>query len=120
METRRIKITSQDSEAKLIRKIHKRLIKSNLDIILLAELRTKKLSGYDAISFIQSKYSYLISSGTVYSLIYSLERDGFVEGFWDERKRIYKLTEKGTDAIETILNADNKISVLAKNLLLIS
>jgi DNA-binding PadR family transcriptional regulator len=117
METRRIKVASQNSEAKLIKKIHKRLVKSNLDIILLAELRTKTFSGYDAISFIQSKYGYFISSGTVYSLFYSLEREGFVEGFWDERKRVYKLTDKGKETIETILKANNQISVLAKNLL---
>jgi DNA-binding PadR family transcriptional regulator len=114
----RIKLASQNSEAKIIKKLHERLIKDNLDIILMAEMQKGALSGYDAISFIHSKYSYLISSGTVYSLLYSLERRGLVEGFWEERKRVYKLTEKGEKAMETILNANNQIKVLAKTLLL--
>ena len=111
-------LTSRNSEAKIIRKLNERLVKNNLDIILLAEMRKGTLSGYDAISFIHNKYRYLISSGTVYSLLYSLERRGLVEGVWDERKRIYKLTEKGAKTIEAILNANDRIKVLANTLLL--
>ncbi|MGB9914944.1 MAG: PadR family transcriptional regulator [Candidatus Bathyarchaeales archaeon] len=59
------------------------------------ELRNGPLSGYDVIAYIHNKFNLLVSSGTVYSLLYSLERNGLVEGVWDERKRVYKLTEKG-------------------------
>lgn len=67
------------------------------------------ISGYDVISFIHDKFHLLVSSGTVYSLLYSLERNGLIEGTWNERKRVYKLTEKGKKTIETILNANDKI-----------
>jgi DNA-binding PadR family transcriptional regulator len=42
-------------------------------------------------------------------LLYSLERNGQVEGVWKERKRTYKLTDKGEETISTILNAQEKI-----------
>jgi DNA-binding PadR family transcriptional regulator len=61
----------------------------------MAELQNEPISGYDVISFIHNKFGFLASSGTVYSLLYSLERNGLVEGIWIERKRVYKLTEKG-------------------------
>ena len=77
-----------------------------MDIIILAELRNGPISGYDVISFIHDKFHLLVSSGTVYSLLYSLERNGLIEGTWNERKRVYKLTEKGK---KTILNANDKI-----------
>jgi len=77
-----------------------------MDIIILAELRNGPISGYDVISFIHNKFHLLVSLGTVYSLLYSLERNGLIEGTWNERKRVYKLTEKGK---KTILNANDKI-----------
>jgi DNA-binding PadR family transcriptional regulator len=89
--------------------MHERIIKNFMDIIIMAELRNGPLSGYDVISYIHNKFNLLVSSGTVYSLLYSLERNGLVEGVWDERKRIYKLTEKGQKTIETILSANDKI-----------
>ena len=96
-------------EGKILKKMHERIIKNFMDIIILAELRNGPMSGYDVISFIHNKFHLLVSSGTVYSLLYSLERNGLIEGTWNERKRVYKLTEKGAKTIETILSANDKI-----------
>ncbi|NWF87609.1 PadR family transcriptional regulator [Candidatus Bathyarchaeota archaeon] len=96
-------------ESKTLKKMHERIIKNFMDIIILAELRNGAISGYDVISFIHNKFHLLVSSGTVYSLLYSLERNGLIEGTWNERKRVYQLTEKGKKTIETILNANDKI-----------
>jgi len=94
-----------------LRKMHERIIKNFMDIIILAELRNGPMSGYDVISFIHNKFHLLVSSGTVYSLLYSLERNGLIEGTWDERKRVYRLTDKGSKTIETILSANDKIKL---------
>jgi len=96
-------------EAKVLRQMHERIIKSFMDIIILAELKNGSMSGYDVISFIHNKFNLLVSSGTVYSMLYSLERNGLIEGKWDERKRIYKLTDKGQKMIETLLSANDKL-----------
>lgn len=73
-------------ESKTLKKMHERIIKNFMDIIILAELRNGAISGYDVISFIHNKFHLLVSSGTVYSLLYSLERNGLIEGTWNEKK----------------------------------
>jgi DNA-binding PadR family transcriptional regulator len=104
-------------EGKILKKMHERIIKNFMDIIILAELRSGPFSGYDVISFIHNKFHLLVSSGTVYSLLYSLERNGLIEGTWNERKRVYKLTDKGKKTIETVLSANDKIRNFITNLL---
>ena len=104
-------------EGKILKKMHKRIIKNFMDIIILAELRNGPLSGYDVISFIHNRFHLLVSSGTVYSLLYSLERNGLIEGTWNERKRVYKLTDKGRKTIDTVLNANDKIKNFITGLL---
>src|SRR4030042_860380 len=104
-----ITVNGEKSEARVIKKMHERIIKSFMDTIIMTELQNGPISGYDVISFIHSKFGFLASSGTVYSLLYSLERNELIEGIWIERKRVYKLTEKGAKTIGTILNSHDKI-----------
>jgi DNA-binding PadR family transcriptional regulator len=110
-------VSNERTEGRILKKMHERMIKNFMDIIIMAELRKGPLSGYDAISYIHNKFNLLVSSGTVYSLLYSLERNGLVEGTWDERKRTYKLTEKGEKTIGIILNANDKLRVFLSNIL---
>jgi DNA-binding PadR family transcriptional regulator len=104
-------------EGKILKKMHERIIKNFMDIIIMTELRNNSLSGYDVISYIHNKFNLLVSSGTVYSLLYSLERNGLVEGVWEERKRVYKLTQKGEKTIITLLGASDKIKGFMANIL---
>ena len=104
-------------ESKILKKMHERIIKNFMDIIIMTELRNASLSGYDVISYIHNKFNLLVSSGTVYSLLYSLERNGLVEGVWEERKRVYKLTPKGEKTINTLLGASDKIKGFMPNIL---
>ncbi len=78
-------------------------------MLVFSELRNGATSGYDVIAFIHNKFRLLVSSGTVYSLLYSLERDGLIKGDWQQRKRVYTLTEKGEATIKAILSANDKI-----------
>ena len=110
-------LSGEKLEGKVLKKMHERIIKNFMDIIILAELKTGPLSGYDVISFIHNKFHLLVSSGTVYSLLYSLERNGLIEGTWNERNRVYNLTEKGEKTIETILGANDKINHFITSLL---
>ena len=89
-----IAINGEKSESRIIKKMHERVIKTFMDTIIMAELQNGSISGYDVISFIHNKFGFLASSGTVYSLLYSLERNDLVEGTWIERKRVYKLNRK--------------------------
>jgi len=110
-------LSSGKLEGRILKKMHERIIKNFMDIIIMTELRNGSLSGYDVISYIHNKFNLLVSSGTVYSLLYSLERNGLVEGVWEERKRVYKLTQKGEKTINTLLEASDKIKVFMSNIL---
>jgi DNA-binding PadR family transcriptional regulator len=110
-------LSSGKLEGKILKKMHERIIKNFMDVIIMTELQNGSLSGYDVISYIHNKFNLLVSSGTVYSLLYSLERNGLVEGTWDERKRVYKLTEKGEKTIDTLLRANDKIKGFMANIL---
>jgi DNA-binding PadR family transcriptional regulator len=110
-------LSSGKLEGKILKKMHERIIKNFMDIIIMTELRNNSLSGYDVISYIHNKFNLLVSSGTVYSLLYSLERNDLVEGVWEERKRVYKLTQKGEKTINTLLGASDKIKGFMANIL---
>jgi DNA-binding PadR family transcriptional regulator len=101
-------LNSGKIEGRILKKMHERIIKNFMDIIIMTELRNGSLSGYDVISYIHNKFNLLVSSGTVYSLLYSLERNGLVERVWEERKRVYKLTQKGEKTITHCLNPATK------------
>lgn len=87
----------------ILKEVRERALKCFLDIVILIELEKKPLSGYDVISVIFRKYRFLISAGTIYSLLYKLERNGLVEGYSNGKKRLYRVTDKGKLTIETIL-----------------
>jgi DNA-binding PadR family transcriptional regulator len=104
-----VSLNGEKMEAKILKKIQERIIKSFMDTIIMAELRNCPVSGYDIISYIYNKFGLLVSSGTVYSLLYSLERNGLIEGSWVERKRVYKLTERGAKTTQVILDSTDRI-----------
>jgi len=101
-----------------LEELQERIIKSFLDALVLAELRNgSAMSGYDVIAFIHRKFHRLVSSGTVYALLYSMERDGLIKGRLSGRKRVYVLTEKGEETIKVVLNAHERILSFMANLL---
>lgn len=103
--------------AKIIENLRRRTIKTFMDMLILAELQEKPLSGYDIINLIHRRFDVLVSSGTVYSLLYSLERKGFVTADADNRKRVYTLTGKGEQILETIGRANGEINGLVQSLI---
>ena len=103
-------------ESEILNKMQRRIVQNFLDVVILLELRKRPLSGYDVISFIHNKFGLLLSSGTVYSYLYSLERDGLIKGEYSQRRRVYTLTERGEETAKAYLNAKGKILGLLLNL----
>jgi DNA-binding PadR family transcriptional regulator len=98
-------------------RIRERIINSFIDILALKELeRESAVSGYDLITLIHRRFDVTVSSGTVYSALYSLERVGLVKGTLDSRKRIYTLTDKGKEALQTIRKAKVEIQRLTSTI----
>ncbi|MFQ6081461.1 MAG: PadR family transcriptional regulator [Candidatus Bathyarchaeia archaeon] len=106
-------------ETETIAELYERLVNSFMDIIVLARLRKSNdpMSGYDVIKFIHKKFHTLVSSGTVYALLYSMERDGLIKGRRLSRKRVYTITEKGEKMIESILKSKEEIQLFVRELI---
>lgn len=101
-------------------KLHKRAIKNFMDILVLTELKKQSLSGYDVMGLIHKKFDVVMSSGTVYSLLYSLEREGLIKGVMNQRTRIYELTDKGERDMKLITKANEEIQNFLKNISLLN
>ncbi|MEM2342173.1 MAG: PadR family transcriptional regulator [Candidatus Bathyarchaeia archaeon] len=101
-------------KSRIDQSIRYRITRDFMDIIILLEILKSPLSGYDIITTIYRKFNFLISSGTVYSTLYALEREGLIKGVKRDRKRVYVLTRKGEIFIENVLamqeNIENLIS----------
>lgn len=103
-----------------LKEFRKRLVQDMFDLIALKHMKdNKNLAGYDFMVWVQGKYSVLLSSGTVYSKLYSLERRGLVKGEYGEHKRVYTLTKKGEQYLKTLLadpTTEQFLSLLEKPL----
>jgi len=97
-------------------RLKNRLVKNFFDILILSELKKTTLSGYDIIGLINEKYDIVMSCGTIYSQLYSLERKGIIKGIQTTKKRIYNITEKGQKDIESISQVRDKIEDLIQTL----
>ena len=96
--------------------MRERIFRKLIDVFVLVELKKKSMSGYDVISMLHKKYDILVSPGTVYAMLYSLEREGLIEGRWDERKRVYELTSLGLQNECLLKAAGEEIQLLLANM----
>jgi DNA-binding PadR family transcriptional regulator len=81
-----------------------RVVKNNLDLIILRLLSSKPRWGYEVNIAIRDKFRVYLSAGTLYPLLHSLEEEGHIQGEWESEKgrgrRIYKITETGISFLE--------------------
>jgi DNA-binding PadR family transcriptional regulator len=106
--------------SKIIKVLQKRTIKSFLDIFILGKLKENQLSGYDIIGLVHKRFDVLVSSGTIYALLYSMERDGLIQGIHEQKKRVYVLTEKGKKTTQVLKQANSEIQNCLQNMLISS
>lgn len=78
------------------------LIKALLDIIILELLHDSPKHGYKTIAEIHKQFGVMLSPGTVYPLLYELEKVGWVEIVEVKRKKVYSLTPKGTNDLKIL------------------
>jgi len=103
----------------VITKLYKRALRNFADILILTELKNKTMSGYEILLYVNERYETLLSSGTIYSLLYSLERKGLIEGKWDDRRRVYKLTGKAKKNIKLFIKVRKELENFLKNIILL-
>lgn len=81
--------------------INKELIKGSTVTVILNALKKEPLYGYGMIKEIENKSQgvFLFKEGTLYPILHDLEKNNFIESFWNvenvRRRKYYKITTKG-------------------------
>ena len=86
------------------------LVKSFLDVIVLAMLNGKPTHGYKIIADLHRTFGVLLSPGTLYPLLYNLEAKKLVEVKEVKRKKLYRLTPMGRERVFKIIRSYKKNS----------
>ena len=105
-------------EPKTEKPLVKRLVEDFIDIVILKNIRKKpEISGYDIIKLLYTKFHMLSSPGTIYSILYSLERQNLILGTTSQRKRVYKLTARGETFLRSCYGRDDQIHAVLASIL---
>jgi PadR family transcriptional regulator PadR len=101
----------------LQKEVQAKLAKGLLDLIVLQFLSSQPMHGYQIITKIRKSFGVYFGPSTIYPLLASLEKKGFVNSEWNmatERPRkIYKLTNEG----QTMLNfTENSLNLLCQKI----
>lgn len=84
----------------------KELLKGSTSTLVLSVLENKDLYGYKIIREleIRSKNAFEMSEGTLYPILHALEKEKFLESYWDEvdgrNRKYYHITKKGKKELE--------------------
>lgn len=96
--------------------LHERILRSFIDILILTELEKNSLSGYDITGLVNNRFGIFMSPGTIYNTLRTLETRNLIEGMWKDKKRVYKLTEKGKEFLKVIRENKNEIIELLEKI----
>lgn len=84
----------------------KELLKGSTPILVMSVLKGQDLYGYRIIREleIRSENVFEMSEGTLYPILHALEKEKFLESYWEEvdgrRRKYYHLTDKGLKQFE--------------------
>ena len=86
------------------KEVSTKLMKGLLDLIILQFLSTQPMHGYQIITKIRKNFGVYFGPSTIYPLLSTLEKKGFVKSEWNmnyERPRkIYSLTSNGQNMLD--------------------
>jgi len=71
-------------------------VKKSLRILILSLLKQQPMCGFDIIKSLMHQFNVLLSQGTVYPILYSLEKEGYLKTVVksDNKTKLYVPTEK--------------------------
>jgi DNA-binding PadR family transcriptional regulator len=95
----------QNFEKHVITIAKDKIMAAYLEEIILCRLRKKQLSGYDLLLILHKGFNCYVSPGTIYSTLYSLERQKLIECTQSEKKRLYRLTDQGKATLQIIVHS---------------
>jgi len=86
-------------------RIDEKIVKTFLDIVILAMLNGKPMHGYNIIGAIHKEFGVLLSPGSLYPLLHYLEENRLVEATFNSGKVVYLVTPKGKTKFENAFTA---------------
>lgn len=90
---------------KIIKGFREKVVKDFLDVLVLKSVKEgSELTGYKMMKELSGKLGILLSSGTLYSSLHSLERKGLVVKSDMKSRKVYSLTPKGERFINALLS----------------
>ena len=94
-----------------------KLMKGLIDLIILQLLSTQPMHGYQIITKIRKNFGVYFGPSTIYPLLNTLEKKGYVNGEWsmnsERPRKIYKLTADG----QAILNlTEDSLKLICKKI----
>jgi PadR family transcriptional regulator PadR len=86
------------------KEVSNKLMKGLLDLIILQFLSTQPMHGYQVITKIRKNFGVYFGPSTVYPLMNTLEKKGYVNSVWnmnsDRPRKIYSLTSNGQNMLD--------------------
>jgi PadR family transcriptional regulator, regulatory protein PadR len=99
------------------KEVSAKLMKGLLDMIILQFLQQEPMHGYQVITKIRKNFGVYFGPSTIYPLLATLEKKGYVDSHWDmnfERPRkVYSLTNDG----QSMLNyTEDSLSLICRKI----
>jgi len=95
------------------KEVQAKLAKGLLDLIILQFLSSQPMHGYQVITKIRKTFGVYFGPSTIYPLLATLEKKGFVNSEWNMKnerpRKIYKLTTDGQNILNFTENSLNLI-----------
>ncbi|MEM2969891.1 MAG: PadR family transcriptional regulator [Candidatus Bathyarchaeia archaeon] len=85
------------------KEVQVKLMKGLLDLIILQFLSASPMHGYQIITKIRKTFGVYFGPSTIYPLLNSLEKSGYVKSEWDMKndrpRKVYRLTAEGQNLL---------------------
>jgi len=86
------------------KEVSSKLMKGLLDMVILQFLSTEPMHGYQVITKIRKGFGVYFGPSTVYPLLNTLEKKGFVKSEWnmnfDRPRKVYSITSSGQNMLD--------------------
>lgn len=106
LTTSDVTVLSSESfnELNLGDEVVERFVKNDLDTIVLALILERPMCGTDIIKTIHKNFNVLLSPGTIYPLLHSLEKKGLLKCEYEVKTKTYKPGNDAEPKIRSLLN----------------
>ena len=94
-----------EKEQKLKEGITERHVKAFLDLLILGILNGRSMYGYKIIGAVHKEFGVLLSPGSLYPLLHSLEDNTLIESRFNGGKIVYAVTLKGKKKFQNVFTA---------------